>query len=137
MKNEALTHAIIGAAMDVLNELRPGLDERLYERALAIELQARGHRIEQQREFPVHYRGILVGRLVPDLIVDGTVIVDPKVVSSFTETHLAQMIGYLRITGLEVALLLTFKENRLGWKRVVATRQERPPESPATAPIAT
>ena len=133
MKSEALTRSIIGAAMDVLNELRPGLDERLYERALAIELQTRGHRIEQQREFPVHYRGILVGRLVPDLIIDGTVIVDPKVVSSFTETHLAQMLGYLRITGLEVALLLNFKERRLGWKRVVATHPEQP-ASPSPEP---
>jgi len=119
MKHEELTGHIIGAAMAVLNELKPGLDEKLYENALVIELVARGHTVEQQREHPVHYRGQLVGKLIPDLIVDGRVIVDPKVVSGFNETHIAQMLGYLNITGLEVALLLNFKEAKLTWKRVV------------------
>ena len=58
MKHEGITKDIIGAAMVVLNELKPGLDEKLYENALVIELVARGHTVEQQREFPVHYRGI-------------------------------------------------------------------------------
>src|SRR5712692_4499401 len=119
MKHEELTGDIIGAAMAVLNELKPGLDEKLYENALVIDLQIRGRRVEQQREYPVHYRGQLIGKLVPDLIVEGLVIVDPKVVTAFNETHLAQMLGYLNITGLEVALLLNFKEAKLQWKRVV------------------
>jgi GxxExxY protein len=119
MKHEKLTKDIIGAAMAVLNEIQPGLDEKLYENALIIELQHRGHTVEQQREFPVHYRGHFIGKLVPDLIVDGSVIADPKVMTAFNETHLAQMVGYLNITGLEVALLLSFKEAKLTWKRVV------------------
>ena len=124
MKHEELTHEIIGAAMAVLNELKPGLDEKLYENALVIELQTRGRRLEQQREYPVHYRGHLIGKLIPDLIVEGLVIVDPKVVTAFNETHLAQMLGYLNITGLEVALLLNFKEAKLQWKRVVRGQTE-------------
>jgi len=119
MKHEEITKTIIGAAMAVLNELKPGLDEKLYENALVIELVARGHAMEQQREFPVHYRSQFIGKLVPDLIVDGKVIADPKVVSAFNDTHVAQMLGYLNITGLEVALLLNFKEATLTWKRVV------------------
>jgi GxxExxY protein len=67
----------------------------------------------------VHYRGQFIGKLIPDLIVDGKVIVDPKVVSAFNDTHTAQMLGYLNITGLEVALLLNFKDAKLQWKRVV------------------
>ncbi len=74
MKHEEITKDIIGAAMAVLNELKPGLDEKLYENALVIELVANGHTVEQQREFPVHYRGHFIGKLVPDLIVDGKVI---------------------------------------------------------------
>ena len=124
MKHEQLTGQIIGAAMAVLNELKPGLDEKLYENALVIELTAGGHTVEQQREYPVHYRGHFIGKLVPDLIVDGTVIADPKVVSEFNETHIAQMLGYLNITGLEVALLLNFKESKLAWKRVVSGQPE-------------
>ena len=125
MKHEAITKNIIGAAMAVLNELKPGLDEKLYENALVIELVARGHAVEQQREYPVHYPGHFIGKLVPDLIVDGKVIADPKVVSAFIDTHIAQMLGYLNITGLEVALLLNFRESTLTWKRVVrGERQE-------------
>ena len=111
--------------MAVLNELKPGLDEKLYENALVIELVARGHTVEQQREFPVHYRGHFIGKLVPDLIVDGRVIADPKVASAFNDTHIAQMLGYLNITGLEVALLLNFKEATLTWKRVVRGNNEK------------
>ncbi len=119
MKHEALTRKIIGAGMAVLNELKPGLDEKLYENALIIELADAGHAIEQQRQFPVQYRGHFVGKLIPDLIVDEKVVVDPKVVTDFNETHLAQMLGYLNITGLEVALLLNFKYAKLRWRRVV------------------
>jgi GxxExxY protein len=125
MLHEEITKDIIGAAMAVLNELKPGLDEKLYERALLIELQACGHHIEQQREYAVHYRGQLIGKLVPDLIVDGKVVADPKVVTAFNETHIAQMIGYLNITGLDVALLLNFKNSRLEWKRIVNERRRK------------
>ena len=70
MIHEELSGEIIGAAMSVLNELKPGLDERLYERAMIIELKHRGHIISVQSSFPVHYRGELIGNLIPDLIVD-------------------------------------------------------------------
>ena len=119
MLHEKTTESIIGAAMTVLNKLKPGLDEKLYERALAIELVKRGHQIEQQKSHVVTYENVVIGNLVPDLIVDGAVIADPKVVSEFNETHISQMIGYLNITGLSVALLLNFKHADLRWKRVV------------------
>lgn len=125
--HEQLSGAIIGIGMEVLNELNPGLDESLYERALVIELRRRGHEVAVQTSFPVFYRAELIGNLVPDLIVDSSVIVDPKVVTAFNETHVAQMIGYLNITGLELALLLNFKNARLDWKRVV--RRQNPEDS--------
>ena len=74
MLHKEITEDIIGAAMAVLNELKPGLDEKLYENALVIELQARGRSVDQQREYPVYYRGHFIGKLIPDLIVDGKVI---------------------------------------------------------------
>ena len=127
MIHEEVSGKIIGAAMEVLNELNPGLDERLYERALVIELERRGHVVSVQRSFPVSYRGELIGNLIPDLIVDNAVIVDPKVVACFTDTHIAQMIGYLNITGLDLALLVNFKNARLEWKRVL--RSQEPEEN--------
>jgi GxxExxY protein len=117
--HEVLSKSIIGASMVVLNALKPGLDEKLYENALVIELRNRGHRVEQQRQFSVHYEGQLIGTLIPDLIVDESVIVDPKVVSAFNETHMAQMLGYLNITGFRLAILVNFKNAKLDWKRIV------------------
>ena len=114
-----LTHEIIGAAMTVLNTLRPGLDEKIYERALIIELRKQGHTTDSQQRFPVHYDGELIGTLVPDLIVDKLVIVDTKVASAFNDSHMAQMIGYLAVTDLQVGLLLNFRYAELGWQRVV------------------
>jgi GxxExxY protein len=114
-----VSESIIGAAIDVLNALKPGLDEKLFERALVLELKKRGHRFDAQRHFPVFYDDQQIGTLVPDLIVDESVIVDTKVATAFSETHIAQMLGYLNISGLRLALLLNFKNARLDWKRVV------------------
>ena len=117
--HEDLSGKIIGCSMTVLNALRPGLPEKMYERALVMELRKQGVEVDQQRQFPVVYDGEEIGRLIPDLIVDGTVIVDAKVVSDFNDTHLAQMLGYLAITGMELSLLVNFKHAKLQWKRVV------------------
>jgi GxxExxY protein len=114
-----LSHSIVGAAIKVLNTLKPGLSEKAYENALVIELRKRGQVVEQQRRFDVFYDGILVDTLVPDLLVDGLVVVDPKVVNEFNDTHLAQMMGYLAITGFRLAILVNFKHADLGRKRVV------------------
>jgi GxxExxY protein len=98
---------------------------------MTIELKHRGHSVSVQGLFPVSYRGELIGNLLPDLIVDDAVIVDPKVVSCFTDTHVAQMIGYLNITRLDLALLINFKDARLEWKRVL---REREPDPAAAGP---
>ena len=131
--HEELSGKIIGAAMQVLNTLKPGLDEKIYENALVLELATEGHTIEQQRQFPVVYREVHVGTLIPDLIVDGSVIVDAKVVSAFNETHMAQMAGYLAVTNLHLALLINFKNAKLEWKRIV--RQVLEQTSPRIARI--
>ena len=119
MKHEKITRVIIGAAMKVHSKLRPGLDESFYEKALVIELSRVGLAIENQRDFPVYYEDHFLGKLIPDLIVKNAVIADPKVTTAFNDAHVAQMLGYLNVTGLEVALLLNFKHASLQWKRVV------------------
>jgi len=107
--------------MTVLNELKPGMDERVYENALVYELRTQGHGVEQQRTYPVIDRQIRVGTLIPDLLIDETIIVDTKVVSAFNDSHVAQMAGYLAVTGLQLALLVNFKFASLQWKRIVRT----------------
>src|SRR5215216_4023525 len=119
MIHHELSESIVGAAMKVVNTLHTGLDEKLYENALVIELNKRSLRVEQQRSFPVFYEHQIIGRLIPDLIVDERVIVDAKVVTAFNDAPVAQMIGYLAITNLQLALLLNFKAAKLEWKRIV------------------
>jgi GxxExxY protein len=90
---------------------------------LIIELTHHAHVVSVQSTFPVFYRGELINTLIPDLIVDDAVIADLKIVSCFAETHVAQMIGYLNITRLDLAILINFKSARLEWKRMLR-RQE-------------
>ena len=116
--NVDLTKIVIGAAMKVLNTLKPGLDEKLYERALIIELAKQNLQCQQQKQYDVFYDGQLIGTLIPDLIIDGRLIVDTKVVTEFNDSHMAQMLGYLNITGLRTALLLNFKHADLRIKRI-------------------
>ena len=119
IKHKELTEIIIGSSMKILNEIKPGLDEKLYERALVIEIMENGIRIEQQKSYKVYYRNQEIGKLIPDLIVDNKVIVDTKTVTAFNESHIAQILGYLSITGLEVGILINFKYAKLQWKRIV------------------
>lgn len=114
-----LTSKIVGAAMKIMNSLGPGLSEKCYENALVIELRTCGHRVDQQHRFPVKYEGHLVGTLIPDLLVDELVIVDPKVVDGIGNEHIAQMLTYLSVSELDLALLINFRRARLEWKRVV------------------
>ena len=67
--HEKLSEDIIGAAMAVLNELKPGLDEKLYENALVIELKERGHSVNQQKSFKVEHKGRQIGLLIPDIML--------------------------------------------------------------------
>jgi GxxExxY protein len=125
------TGRIIGAAIRVLDALKPGLDEKLYENALVIELAKLGTQPEQQKAFPVHYDGKFIGKLIPDLIVGG-VVVDAKVVTAFTPDHVAQMLGYLNITGLPLGLLLNFRYRKLQIKRVILNESGPADEVPLT-----
>jgi GxxExxY protein len=124
-----LTGRIIGAAIRVLDALKPGLDEKLYENALVIELVKQDLQPEQQRSFPVHYDGKFIGKLIPDLIVKD-VAVDAKVVTAFTPDHIAQMLGYLNITGLPLGLLLNFRYRKLQIKRVILNKNSVAEEGP-------
>jgi len=122
--HEELSRDIIAAAMKVHAALKPGLDEKLYENALVIELAKRGHQAEQQKSFSVHYEGHFIGKMTPDLIVDDLIVADPKVVDEFNKDHFSRMLGYLAITGLELALLLNFKHASLEWKRIAKSGRE-------------
>jgi len=110
---------IIGFAFEVLNEAGHGLNEKVYENSLKVLFKLNNIGFDQQRRFPVLFRGVEVGEFVPDLIAFGSVIVDTKVIDRIIDHERGQMLNYLRITKLRVGLILNLKNARLEFERVV------------------
>jgi len=116
---KAETEKIIGFAFEILNEVGHGLNEKIYENSLTVLFKQNGLAFDQQRRFPVLFRGVEVGEFVPDLIAFGSVIVDTKVIDRITDHERGQMLNYLKITKLRVGLILNFKKARLEFERIV------------------
>ena len=114
-----LVYEIIGCAMSVHKDIGRGLREKTYERALCVEFKHRGMAYSQQSTYPVFYRGELVDEYTPDLEVENKVIVELKTVETITDEHRGQLLNYLRVTGLEVGLIINFKHPKLEWERLV------------------
>ena len=119
------THAIIGCAFEVLNELGHGLNEKCYENSLVVEFKLRQIAFDQHRRFEVLYKRERVGEFVPDLIGFAKVVVDAKVIERITDVERGKMLNYLRITKLPVGLIFNFKHPRLEWERVVLTAADK------------
>ena len=116
---QAETEKILGCAFDVINEVGHGFHEKIYENSLIVALQLAEIPHDQQRTFPVLFRGRQVGLYVPDLLAFSKVIVDIKVIDKITDHERGQMLNYLRISKLRVGLIINFKHARLEWERVV------------------
>jgi len=107
-KHEELTKEIINAAYAVHNTLGYGFLERVYHNALILELEYRQIAVERQKKLVVCYRNESVGEFVPDIIVDGKVIVEVKSAENPVPAFEAQLLNYLKATNLEVGLLINF-----------------------------
>lgn len=114
-----LVYRVVGCCFEVIKEIGHGLHEKPYENALVIAFEDAGLPVDQQEVYPITFRGRKVGEYIPDLIVDGSVVVDTKVVDRITDHERGQMLNYLRITGLRVGLIVNFKHAKLEWQRVV------------------
>lgn len=117
-----ITRAVIGGAFRVGNELGAGYLEKVYERALAHELQKAGLHVRTQAPIDVLYDGVIVGEYLADLLVEGQVLIELKALRAFDEAHLAQCLNYLKATGLSVCLLINFGGPKVEIKRVVRDR---------------
>jgi GxxExxY protein len=120
-QDEEIAKAVIGAAIEVHRELGPGFLESIYRKALAYELSLRGFTVEQEKEILVPYKDIQISGQRLDVLVVGRVIVELKCVEEFAPIHQAQLISYLKATGLRLGLLINFKTQLLkdGIKRIV------------------
>jgi GxxExxY protein len=110
---------IVGCAFDVIKEVGHGLHEKPYENALVLAFQDAGISIQQQMAFPILFKARQVGEYIPDLIADGAVIIDTKVIDRITDHERGQMLNYLRVTGLRVGLIINFKRAKMEWERIV------------------
>jgi GxxExxY protein len=115
----SITEQIISCAFEVCNTLGAGFLEKVYERALVQELEARGIRCVSQAGLPVYYKGARVGDYFVDILVADTVLVELKCVERLMGEHSAQCLNYLKASGKSVCLLVNFQKPRLEWKRLV------------------
>ena len=117
--HQDLTREIIAAAYEVYGELGRGFLEKVYEKALAMELTHRGLKVRPQAEIEVRYKGDSAGVYYADLMVNDTVICEIKAVEPLNNAHQAQLLNYLKATGIKVGLLLNFGPKRVDVKRMV------------------
>lgn len=115
VENE-LVYKIIGAAMAISSGLKHGLREKNYERALQVEFRNLGLECTSQHAYPVYYKGEKVDEYIPDLEVEGKVIVETKVADAIVNEHIGQVLNYLKISGLEAGVILNFRYATLQYK---------------------
>ncbi|MEO8606016.1 MAG: GxxExxY protein [bacterium] len=115
----ARTGRIIGCAISISDALGHGFLEKVYETALAHDLGKAGFVAETQKRFAVRYDGIVVGEYRADLVVDRRIIVEVKAAKAIDPAHQAQVLNYLKATGLKVGLILNFGTPFVGIKRLM------------------
>jgi len=119
LKYQDITQDIIGAAFEVHNILGYGFLEKVYQRAMQVELLQRGHTTELEPALEVKYKGVIVGNYAADLLVDGKVIVELKVAQTYNPKDEAQLLNELKATGMIIGLLINFGKEKVEFKRFV------------------
>lgn len=127
IKHQQITQAVIGCAFEVINELGAGFLESVYEKALLLTLRQKGLSAIAQHPVTVLFRHECVGNFYADIFVEGKVIIELKAVKILTPEHQAQLINYLKATGIEVGLLINFGTPKLEYRRF--TRSDYIPSS--------
>lgn len=117
MIHEELTEKILSACFLVSNEIGCGFLESVYEKALLIALREAGLKAEAQRPLKVLFHGESVGEFYPDIIVGETVVLELKTVKAIAPEHIAQILNYLKATGIAVGMLINFGNSKLEYRR--------------------
>jgi GxxExxY protein len=125
------TQKIIGCAMKVHGKMKNGYVEAVYQKCLAIELKKAGMNFQQEVVVPIYYDEMVVGRRRVDFIVDGTIVLEIKEVTTLENSHLAQALNYLETHHLRVGLLINFGAKSLQFKRLVNGQTNQVIKNPA------
>ena len=124
MEINDITYKINGAIFEVNKILGPGFLEKVYENALLFELKNRGLEADKQVPIKVTYKNNLVGEYFADILVENQVIIELKTVANLDNNHEAQLLNYLKATGIKVGILVNFKRTRAEIKRMVLNLPE-------------
>jgi GxxExxY protein len=116
---QPVTQHLIGAAFEVHNVLGFGFLEKVYQRAMQVELQRRGIKVELEQKIQVQFKGVIVGDYAADLLVAGKIVVELKTDAVYQPAHEAQMLNELRGTGTGLGYLINFGRERVEYKRMV------------------
>ena len=119
MVHREITQQIIGAAFEVYGILGYGFLEKVYQRAMQVELQKRGLRAELERKITVRYKGVVVGNYQADIHVDDVVVVELKVARKYSREDEPQLLNELKATGIKVGLLINFGRTKVEFRRMV------------------
>ncbi len=118
---------IISCALEISNGHGHGLNEKIYENSLVVEFGYRGIPFLQQPRYPVSWKNVKVGEFIPDLIAHEKIIVETKTIDRITDTERGQVLNYLRVTKLPLALIINFNNPKLEWERVVLSKASNKP----------
>ena len=116
--HEDLTEKILQSCFDVMNELGSGFLEAVYKNALFVALKEKGLKVEVEKRYEVRFRGRKIGVYIADLIIEESVIVELKCCQLLIGEHQAQLINYLKVSGVSVGLLINFGKRKIDFKRL-------------------
>jgi GxxExxY protein len=119
LQHKEITQEIIGASFDVFRELGYGFLERVYQKAMKVELEIRGLKAETEAEIQVWYKGVIVGDYRADILVNNCVLVELKVSPVINLKDEAQLLNELKATGIKVGLLMNFGKQKVEFIRRV------------------
>ena len=114
-----ISERVIRCAFEVSNTLGVGFYEKVYENALCVEFREAGIPYRRQRHYRIEYKDANVGDYVADIVVSDKLLVELKASSALNREHEAQVMNYLKASGLSVGLLVNFDTSRIGIKRIV------------------
>jgi len=112
-----ITEKILSSCFEVSNELGAGFLESVYQNALLIVFHEMGLRVEREFPITIEFHGKVIGQYCADMLVEGKIILELKAVSALTDVHKAQLINYLKATGIEVGMLINFGNPKLEYRR--------------------
>ena len=114
-----LSYDIVGCAYEVYNELGPGHLEKYYQNALKTSFKLKGLSFQEQLYQPLKFKGEVIGKTFFDFVIDDKIVVELKRAERYSKAHLDQVLNYLKISDLKLALLFNFSDREVSFKRVL------------------